>query len=280
MIMHLMEHTTRREILATPTPETLFRGNSIATKLIDVYMKMIGFPYLHKTLQHLIRPIFALKKAVELDPSKIEKGEDPARNAKVLIEYIDSFLSSIFQSLDDCPSVLKCIFAHMRKQVEERFQDHPDLPTVRHTVVSSMIFLRFFVPAILNPKLFEMMEDFANEKASRTLTLIAKTIQNLANLVEFGEKESYMLPLNATISHRIPDMQAFLEAISQTSDSFEFSMHDCSDSEPIWLEKELATIHHIISDNFSTIEQHCDLTFVSLLKDCLSNIDIFVQSIS
>lgn len=35
----------------TTDPNTLFRGNSIATKMIDEFMKLIGLSYLRRTMQ-------------------------------------------------------------------------------------------------------------------------------------------------------------------------------------------------------------------------------------
>ena len=35
-------------------PNTLFRGNSVASKFIDEFMKVVGHSYLHRTLQPCI----------------------------------------------------------------------------------------------------------------------------------------------------------------------------------------------------------------------------------
>ena len=35
-------------------PNTLFRGNSVASKVIDEFMKVVGHSYLHRTLQPCI----------------------------------------------------------------------------------------------------------------------------------------------------------------------------------------------------------------------------------
>lgn len=43
------------EIDTTNNPDIIFRGNSIATKVVDVYMKFVGMNYLKVTLQKKIR---------------------------------------------------------------------------------------------------------------------------------------------------------------------------------------------------------------------------------
>jgi hypothetical protein len=50
--------------------------------------------------------------------------------------------------------------------------------------------------------------------ADRTLKLVTKTIQNLANLVEFKTKESFMLFLNTFIKEYMPHMRLFIDKIS------------------------------------------------------------------
>lgn len=69
-------------------------------------------------------------------------------------------------------------------------------------------------PAILNPKLFDMMDTHPEEHTARTLTLIAKTLQNLANLVEFGAKEPFMIDMNEFIDGNRERMKQCISIIS------------------------------------------------------------------
>lgn len=66
---------------------------------------------------------------------------------------------------------------------------------MRSTSVSAFIFLRFFVPAVLNPKLFSLVDAPPDPRSQRALTLVAKTLQGLANFSSFGLKESFMYVL-------------------------------------------------------------------------------------
>ena len=40
-------------------PNTLFRGNSVASKVIDEFMKEVGHSYLHRTLQPCIDEVIS-----------------------------------------------------------------------------------------------------------------------------------------------------------------------------------------------------------------------------
>ncbi len=48
----------------------------------------------------------------------------------------------------------------------------------------------------------------------RVLILVSKIVQNLANELEFGDKEPYMMPFNRFIRDNIPHMKQFLTSIS------------------------------------------------------------------
>ena len=46
------------DVEKTEDPSLLFRGNSIATKAVDLYMKLIGSKYLKNTLGLFIRDVY------------------------------------------------------------------------------------------------------------------------------------------------------------------------------------------------------------------------------
>ena len=47
--------------------ETLFRGNTLTTKLIDQYMKMVAIPYLQGTIRDVVMKIMECKQSCEVD---------------------------------------------------------------------------------------------------------------------------------------------------------------------------------------------------------------------
>ncbi|KAJ3078698.1 Ras GTPase-activating protein nGAP, partial [Quaeritorhiza haematococci] len=117
------------EVLSTDDPNIIFRGNSVATKAMDQYMKLVGMDYLHGTLSNLIRNLYETNESCE-------------------------------------------------------------------------------------PKLFGLTGEHPDSNTARTLTLIAKIIQNLANLSEFEGKEAYMTVCNSFISSQLPNMKQFIDQIS------------------------------------------------------------------
>jgi len=69
------------EVNATKEANILFRGNTIATKAVDYYMKLIGRDYLAATLKRTINEIFAEKRPCELDPTRVPHSGDKSRQA-------------------------------------------------------------------------------------------------------------------------------------------------------------------------------------------------------
>lgn len=68
---------------------------------------------------------------------------------------------------------------------------------MRFTAVSAFLVLRFFVPALLHPKLFGLAPAHPQPRCQRTLTLMAKALMGLANLSEsFGQKEPWMAAMD------------------------------------------------------------------------------------
>ena len=57
-------------------PNTLFRGNSLASKLIDESMKVMGQTYLQRTLQSCIDEIFEAQKPCEIDTTKLTPDDN------------------------------------------------------------------------------------------------------------------------------------------------------------------------------------------------------------
>ncbi|KAE8166149.1 hypothetical protein BDV40DRAFT_256868 [Aspergillus tamarii] len=196
---------------ATVEANLLFRGNSLLTKALDYHMRRLGKEYLEETIGERLRDIDESDPECEVDPSRVHRSDDLERNWRNLISLTTSVWKSIAGSASRCPAELRLIFRHVRACAEDRYGDF--LRTVTYSSVSGFLFLRFFCPAILNPKLFGLLKDHPRPRAQRTLTLIAKALQGLANMTTFGSKEPWMEPMNKFLVGNRADFKQFVDSI-------------------------------------------------------------------
>eukprot|EP01147_Barroeca_monosierra_P005601 gene5601-181_t len=247
---------------------TLFRGNSLASKCMDQYMKLIGMPFLQACIEEPIKELFESKAFFELDPSKGGKEE----NIKPLEYFLKRLVTSIFRQTAACPGKLAQVLKHIQESAISRF---PENALVRYTAVSAFVFLRLICPAIINPKLFNMMPDFPCERTARNLTVAAKTLQNLANMTEFGVKETFMLPCNRFINAHRAKMQRFLDDITQSSSAPTPAIPNTETS-------DLASLLQICltrKDDIALEAKKTESTVVATLPDILSHYQERIVSI-
>lgn len=141
---------------ATVEANLLFRGNSLLTKALDLHMRRLGKEYLEDTLSEKMRDIDESDPDCEVDPNKVHNPDDLRRNWRNLIALTENIWKSISSSASRCPPELRMIFRHIRSCAEDRYGDF--LRTVAYSSVSGFLFLRFFCPAVLNPKLFGLIK--------------------------------------------------------------------------------------------------------------------------
>ncbi|KAJ5898865.1 hypothetical protein N7495_003609 [Penicillium taxi] len=196
---------------ATVEANLLFRGNSLLTKTLDLHMRRLGKEYLEDTIGERLREIDESDPECEVDPARVPRAEDLDRNWRILISLTTGVWKAIANSWTRCPSELRRIFRHVRACADDRYGDF--LRSVTYSSVSGFLFLRFFCPAILNPKLFGLLKDHPRPRAQRTLTLIAKALQGLANMTTFGNKEPWMEPMNKFLIGNRADFKQYVDNI-------------------------------------------------------------------
>jgi hypothetical protein len=201
------------EIKRTDATALLFRGNSLATKALDQHMKMYGLGYLRAMLAPCLAEIYASRYSCEIDPTRVREWE-VAANKKRLLQHMDAIWNAVLFSLAHCPGEFKAVFHQLQAMAAAQYQADPQ---ARYTVVSAAFFLRFVCPAVLNPKLFDVLATHPEDNAKRTLTLVAKILQNLANLTPFGQKEQFMEDCNQFIEANVAVMKSFIDNISVCS---------------------------------------------------------------
>ncbi|XP_026463003.1 ras GTPase-activating protein 1 [Ctenocephalides felis] len=249
----LMRELLNAEVARENDTATLFRAATLPTTLMDLYMRTECGGFLHAALSETITRLLETKQSAELNPTKMDSPEDACSNAEFLLNVLDQITLSIFTSPDSCPRTVRYICGCLQRAVNAKW---PHERLVRTRVVSGFIFLRLLCPALLNPRQFGLVSETPPHHSTRSLIMVAKCLQNLANLVEFGGKEPYMEVVNPFILKNKERMVVFLDQLSAIGDpnhpgTSGQDMHSQNHGET---GKELATLHHICVSHLSDLQ--------------------------
>jgi len=219
--LNLLIHTLNLEIQNSVTANTIFRGNSIASKIFKFYSRIIGLSYLYDILAKYVQQIEEISKRkeqnegdmgildldVEVDTKNMEEGKDVESNSMQLQFICSRILGSIYKSAANIPKEFKMIFISIQEAIYKKFGEEND--TIFYAV-GGLFFLRFLGPSIFAPHVYGLMENPPCPAAQRQLVLIAKVLQSIANLVLPGAKEEYMGQLAGFVNKQIPKNQRVL----------------------------------------------------------------------
>lgn len=144
---------------------------------------LAGAPYLQASIQGVVQRMFDEKLDCEIDGNKVSDPSLVQKNLKTLVDYCRMTLDAIVSSLDHLPDSLRFICVVLWCNVEKKFGDF------KFAALGGFFFLRFLCPALLTPDSHGLIgSSSVSKEFRRTLTLLAKALQNISNGVEFGAK--------------------------------------------------------------------------------------------
>ncbi|KAL6721129.1 RasGAP protein [Lecanora helva] len=236
----------------TPEYSSLLRANTPVSRMMTTYTRRgPGQSYLKVVLQNKINSLIELKdidleinplkvygnmvEKIEQDtgttPENLPKGvtaEEAAENEQVqaiiaprleyLVELANSFLETIIQGLDETPYGIRWICKQIRSLSKRKYPDANDQTVC--TLIGGFFFLRFINPAIVTPRSYMLIDGQPAENPRRTLTYIAKMLQNLANKPSYA-KEPYMLKLQPFIHQNKERVNKFMLDLCEVQDFYE-----------------------------------------------------------
>ena len=88
------------------------------------------------------------------------------------------------------------------------------------SLIGGFFFLRFINPAVVTPQAYMLVDGVPAKHPRRTLTLIAKMLQNLANKPSYA-KEAYMMSLNPFVDKNKARINQFLNDLCDVGDFYE-----------------------------------------------------------
>ncbi|KAK9721494.1 hypothetical protein K7432_003375 [Basidiobolus ranarum] len=83
--------------------------------------------------------------------------------------------------------------------------------------VGSLLFLRFFIPAIISPDHYSLVNESVTPEERRGFLLCAKVLTGMCNNVDFGKKEAYIRIMNPFIHEYRAMIKSFVKFASASS---------------------------------------------------------------
>lgn len=197
----LLTQTIEYEIENSKNVNVLFRGEDLPSRLLSAYTRIIGKEYCEEILGELINEVNNNNYHYEIDPLRNDSNSmNIKQNYAKLENLAQRFLDKIISSYDKIPTKFIQLCNYICEHSETKYKDSGN------AIIAGFIFLRFICPAITNPESFGLIK-VENEGPRRTLVLVGKILQNLANGVEF--KEEYLLDMNSFIQKNEKRLNGF-----------------------------------------------------------------------
>ncbi|KAL2095360.1 hypothetical protein ACEWY4_010079 [Coilia grayii] len=270
LLYQLLWNMFSKEVELADSMQTLFRGNSLASKIMTFCFKVYGATYLQKLLEPLLRSVITAPEwqtiSFEVDPTRLEAGECLEENQRNLRQMTQQFFLAIVNSSTEFPpqlrSVCHCLFqatCHSllsKATVKDSKESKKSVVSQRFPqnsigAVGSAMFLRFINPAIVSPYEAGILDKKPQPRVERGLKLMSKILQSIANHVLFT-KEEHMRPFNDFVKSNFDDARKFFLNIASdcpASDSVNHSLSFISDG-------NVLALHRLLWNNQEKIGQY------------------------
>ena len=252
LLLTMFQSVLTHQFETTPEYSSLLRQNTPVSRMMTTYTRRgPGQSYLKDVLSERINSLIELSDVdLEINPLKVYEtmvndieassgklpdnlpravtAEDAQDNEQVqaiiaprlrmLTDLAEGFLTTIIEAVEDTPYGIRWICKQIRSLSRRKYPEAQDQTIC--TLIGGFFFLRFINPAIVTPKSYMLIERVPEEKPRRTLTLIAKMLQNLANKPSYA-KEPYMARLQPFIQNNKDRCNKFLLDLCEVQDFYE-----------------------------------------------------------
>uniref|UniRef100_A0A8C8CSQ6 Neurofibromin n=1 Tax=Oncorhynchus tshawytscha TaxID=74940 RepID=A0A8C8CSQ6_ONCTS len=249
LLYQLLWNMFSKEVELADSMQTLFRGNSLASKIMTFCFKVYGAAYLQKLLEPLLKGVVTTPEwhniSFEVDTTRLEQSENLEENQRNLLQITDRFFLAIINSSSEFPPQLRSVCHCLYQVVSQRF------PQDSIGAVGSAMFLRFINPAIVSPYEAGILDEKPPPRIERGLKLMSKILQSIANHVLFT-KEEHMRPFNDFVKSNFDAARRFFLDIasdSPPSDSVNHSLSFISDG-------NVLALHRLLWNNQERIGQY------------------------
>ena len=206
--LQLIKSVIDWEVERTTIVNQLFRQDSIASKVMTAYTRLIAQPYLVATLKSSVQRIAKCGKELEIKPEALSFEERDAVGSRVFLlqSIVTELLDAILHSILLVPTECRLICMFLKQAVSSKFSDEK----ATEISLAGYLFLRMINPALVVPDSIGIIDKTAlTPDGRRALLLVSKIVLNMANQVEF-HKEPYLISFNDFLKERLPTVQQFI----------------------------------------------------------------------
>ena len=246
-LLDLFRQSVIHEVAATPKaqPETLFRANSTASKLMKKYCLRVSNPYLTTVIGGFIDTMCSRPAKFEIDPVKAQqRGENVDDNIQNVTEVLQEFIDCLCESTGQTPYPFRMYCRYLYEEVGKKFSksDDDEQFDFKYIAVGGFLILRLICPAITSPNLYGLCGDDISADSRRYAIILTKLVQNLANGIADAKKEEFMRSFVDVIKNNIKKIQTFFENIAAPISDVE----ECVKIEETVTEEELKEAYTVL----------------------------------
>jgi hypothetical protein len=208
--LDLLVPVIQSEVSKTVHEATLFRSNSMASKMMGAWSSLIGVKYLQDTMAPVLTSILKEDPTVEIEPSKMGAGDDLDTNRRNLERIVYETFDAIVDSVPRLPLQLRDLCTNLTEIVSAKF------PGSKYKSIGAFFFLRFLTPSILLAGQMGIAK-VKNNVPPRSFMLVAKVLTKLANETPFMQQDADYQFLNEFLEKNTPRLHQFYDDIIGSS---------------------------------------------------------------
>eukprot|EP00128_Syssomonas_multiformis_P000118 Colp12_sorted_trinity150504_noHs@36119 len=250
LLLSMFEIALKMEFDEATDLGSLMRANTAITRMMTTYTRRgSGQGYIKNVLSDKINEVISNKDLnLEINPMKVYEQmindietqtgetctlprnitmEEAALNQdvqKIIVPRVEElrrlsadFLTVIINSIDSIPYGIRWLCKQIKRRMREKY---PENMSEAAALIGGFFLLRFVNPAIVTPQAYMLIADKPSHNARRTLTLVAKLLQNLGNKAAFS-KEKYMACLADFGAQNQERLDKFFEQMCNVEDFYD-----------------------------------------------------------
>jgi len=255
LILKLFQLAVQHEISVVKHLTDFLSSDTVVPKMVIAYnRRKQGLEYLKKTLAPLVQTVVDKNDLnLELHPlqiynsmineAEIKTGEKSSLERNVTEEVASQnpevkkitderlkeleglcqgFLDGILETMRELPYGIRWICKQLRDLSTKALPDATKDDILKLEVY--FVYYRFINLAIVTPDAYNVTEGELPQAARKNLVVVAKVLQNVFNLKEFGgdNREKFMIPLNQFINKSTPRLLRYFEELPKVDEPEDF----------------------------------------------------------